>query len=267
MPKIWYQSSIEFDKAPNYATFLSDCFNATARSGTEIILHGVPTGTWGDTVGSNLFGYPLAYHTILFKPFVGAAIQAEREGYDAFIIGTYIEPFLREIRSAVNIPVVSNFEATLLLGCSVGHRLGFLTLNHSLKRIMETNLAAHALGNRVASIRVVEPAFDENDMSRALDDPGPYIDRFRATARHAMVDGADVIVPAEGIIAALAARHRLHEIDGTTVLDGIAVPIAYAEMMIHLRDAAGLRTSRGWYLSQPPQAALEFCIDRMSGRR
>ncbi len=38
---------------------------------------------------------------------IDKALQAEREGYDAFIIGSYSEPFLKETRAAVNIPVLS----------------------------------------------------------------------------------------------------------------------------------------------------------------
>ena len=49
------------------------------------------------------------------------AIKAEREGYDAFVLGSFSEPFLREIRSAVDIPVASVVESSVLVGCSLGH--------------------------------------------------------------------------------------------------------------------------------------------------
>ncbi|MFK5977467.1 MAG: aspartate/glutamate racemase family protein [Rhizobiaceae bacterium] len=48
------------------------------------------------------------------------AIQAEREGYDAFVVSHFQDAGLYEARSAVDIPVIALGEATMLYCCQLG---------------------------------------------------------------------------------------------------------------------------------------------------
>ncbi len=57
------------------------------------------------------------------------AVKAEREGYDAFIIGHFQDAGLYEARSVVDIPVVSLGEASMLYACQLGQRTGIVTIN------------------------------------------------------------------------------------------------------------------------------------------
>jgi hypothetical protein len=60
------------------------------------------------------------------------------------------------------------------------------------------------------------------------------------------------VIPAESILATLTAREGLHEVDGAAVLDAIAIPVAFAEMMVTLHRRAGLRTGRRWHTPLAP---------------
>ena len=60
------------------------------------------------------------------------ALEAERAGYDAFVIGHFQEPGLLEIRGAVDIPVIGLGEANLLAALSMGYRLGLVTIDPDL---------------------------------------------------------------------------------------------------------------------------------------
>src|SRR5260370_12562160 len=62
---------------------------------------------------------------------IGHALEAEKAGYDAFVIGHFQEPGLIEIRSSVDIPVIGLGEANLLAALTLRYRLGLLT-NHPL---------------------------------------------------------------------------------------------------------------------------------------
>ena len=55
---------------------------------------------------------------ILSRILFDGALQAEAEGYDAFILGSFTDPWLRELRSAVDIPVVPLLKALCSSGCS-----------------------------------------------------------------------------------------------------------------------------------------------------
>jgi allantoin racemase len=60
---------------------------------------------------------------------IHAAVEAQREGCDAVVIGHFQEPGLTECRGAVDIPVIGLGEATMLFGCSIGRRIGLVTID------------------------------------------------------------------------------------------------------------------------------------------
>jgi Asp/Glu/hydantoin racemase len=60
---------------------------------------------------------------------ISNGIDAERHGYDAFVIGHFQDPGLYELRSALSIPVIGVGEATLFAAAQLGRRLGLVTLD------------------------------------------------------------------------------------------------------------------------------------------
>lgn len=265
--RIWYQSSLELDRVSEYPCALLQHCERVADPGTSVEFFGVPPGTWGGQQAAHLLGYPLAFHALLSHAFIGNTLRAEREGYDVYVIGTYVEPFLREVRSAVNIPVVSSFEAMLLVACSIGHTIGIVTLNRDLAWIHQARIEAHKLGGRIGPVLAVEPELSEQELTGLLAAPDDYLERFRHTVRRAVQEGADVIVPSEGLVAIVAARAGLSEVDGATVMDGIGVPVAYAEMFAKLWSRTGLRTARRQHYARPPGPTLDFLTERILGHR
>src|SRR5262249_36612277 len=83
------------------------------------------------------------------------ALEAERAGYDAFVIGHFQEPGLLEIRGAVDIPVVGLGEATLLAALSMGRQLGLVTIDPVFIDWRERQVRAHGLEQRVAGVRAI----------------------------------------------------------------------------------------------------------------
>ena len=56
-----------------------------------------------------------------------AAVEAERDGFDAFVIGCCYDPGLTQCRELVNIPVVGPLEASVLLSRLFGHSFAVVT--------------------------------------------------------------------------------------------------------------------------------------------
>lgn len=259
--RIWFQSATELDPAGPYATALRAHAARVVQPGTVVDVYGVPPGSWGGQLPSALFGFPAIFLAVLGPAFLRNAVRAEREGYDVFIVGTFIEPYLREVRSAVSIPVASSLEATLLVGCSSAQTIGLVTINGALRTILQASIDRHRLGTRVGGILTLDPELDEAGAIALLADPAPGLAAFTTAARRAVEAGSDAIIPAESILATLTAREGLHEVDGAAVLDAIAIPVAYAEMLVTLHRRAGLRTGRRW---QTPLADPEL-MDRFLG--
>ena len=261
--RIWFQSAVEMDSAGAYATALRAHAARVVQPGTSVEVHGVPSGSWAGQQPSALFGFPAVFLAVLGPAFLRNAVQAEREGYDAFVVGTFIEPFLRELRSAVRIPVVSSLEATLLVGCTAAQQIGLVTINAALRWSLQTSIERHRLGARVGMIVPMEPELDEAAAIALLADPAPGLAGFRAAGGRAVAAGADAVIPAESILATLTAGAALDELDGTAVLDAIAIPIVFAEMMVTLHRRAGLRTGRRWHTPIPPDGLLDLFLSRL----
>jgi allantoin racemase len=253
--RIWYQSMADISRYPAYGTALQARAASILRPDTTVEVSGVAPGTYGDLPPTAVSIHPLAYH-VLLDQVVGLAIRAEREGFDVMALGSFSEPHLRVIRSAVDIPVVSLAESTLLTGCLLARRIGVVTVTPHIRWMIEHLVDGHRIGDRVAPIRVLEPAFSEDDLALAADDPSRLVEAFTAAARDVIDhDFADVVIPAEGILSQMLADLGVREIDGVSVMDCAAVTLTHAEMMGTLHRATGLGPGRRWeYLY--PDAAL-----------
>jgi allantoin racemase len=107
----------------------------------------------------------------------------------------------------------------------------------------------------------MEPALDEPALARAYADPAPVIASFTATAERLVARGADVIIPAEGVLAELLMRHGVREIAGAPVMDVFAVTWTYALMQIRLWSKTGLRVGRSWHHRRDDPAIVAFCFE------
>src|SRR5262249_59528807 len=60
---------------------------------------------------------------------LAAAIEAERDGVDAIVLGHFQDAGLWELRSAASIPVVGLGESSMLYACQLGYRFGLITIH------------------------------------------------------------------------------------------------------------------------------------------
>ena len=111
----------------------------------------------------------------------------------------------------------------------------------------KTAVDKHGLGARVLEVQAIEPPLDEPALASAYAKPGPVIDAFKLAAKLALAKGADVIIPAEGVLAELLYTHGLHAIDCAPVMDVFGTTWAYAAMLVRLWSRTGLRVGRSWH--------------------
>src|SRR6266446_6866862 len=101
--RIWYQSFVDPREQRPYIVRLQDSLATYASPGVRFEVHGVSPP---DRHLSPLTEFRCAAETIR------NAIEAERQGCAAFVIGHFQEPGLIECRSALDVPVVGLGEAT-----------------------------------------------------------------------------------------------------------------------------------------------------------
>lgn len=192
------------------------------------------------------------------------AVEAERAGYDAFIIGHFQEPGLLEIRGVIDIPVVGLGEATLLAGLTMGRRIGLVTIDPVFIEWHERQVRQHGLEQRLAGVRAIH--LDLAGFMRAFTDEAAYAQAradFVEQVRPLVAAGAEVIVPAGGLPMLLFARECPFVIDGALVLNGIAVVAKSAEMVVALHRLTGSVVSRR---STYAKASAECVEEYLRGR-
>ena len=77
--RIWHQSVTELEALPQYAESLSRRFAAIAAPGVEVVLHGVPVGTYGSSSPARALEYPRERSRIA-NVVLSQMERAEREG-------------------------------------------------------------------------------------------------------------------------------------------------------------------------------------------
>ncbi|MBE0624050.1 MAG: hypothetical protein IH606_04480 [Burkholderiales bacterium] len=244
--RIWHQSVNELEHLEVYRRTLTAHAVAVMGEDAEVVLHGLPPGSYSGLSATVALSNAYVYHRILDRV-VENAIDAERAGFDAFVIGSFSEPLLREIRSAVDIPVASLMESALLVGCSLGKLLAPISNAPAIVWMVKTAVEKHGLGARVLEVQAIDPPLDEPALAAAYEHPAPVIDAFRRAAALAIAKGADVIIPAEGVLAELLYAHGLRAVGAAPVMDVLGTTWAYAAMLARLWSRTGLRVGRSWH--------------------
>jgi allantoin racemase len=246
--KFWHQSVNELSRIEAYKRGIEAHAKAFLDDDAEVHVVGMPEGTYGAQSPSDALGNAYLYHRLL-SPIVEQAVEAERRGYDAFVMGSFSEPYLREMRTAVDIPVVSLTEAALLTGCALGGQIGLISNAPNVAFMTKLSVAKHHLEARVLDVTALSPGMDEYELIAARDEPSVLIEAFKETA-HVLIDrGAEVIVPAEGVMAEILAREGLKSIGKATVIDVFAAAWSQALSLVRMRKV-GMGTSRAWLYSR-----------------
>jgi allantoin racemase len=188
------------------------------------------------------------------------AVEAEKQGYAAMAITHFQDAGLAEVKSVVDIPVLGLGETTLLHGCTLGRKLGLVTINPVFIPWHEEQIIRYGLQQRVVGVRAVNAtvkdfidAFASRDASEKL---RPLWERECKTLLDA---GADVIVPAGGLPMML---YGGSEMEGAPVVNGITVIAKSAELAIKLRKHGVGIVSRRSNLVKPPDKALKEFLEQ-----
>ena len=243
--RLWHQSMTELAGLGAYRDFLLAHSQALLGNEATVQVEGLRAGTYHGRTPTSALGNAFVYHRAVDQ-IIDNAIRAEQDGFDAFVIGSYSEPLLREIRSAVDIPVIGILESSMLVSCSLGKRIAPIANAPEISFIVQNAVEKHGLESRVLPCVPIDPPMHEAELlAAAASHPQGVLEAFSRAAQQAISQqGADVIVPAEAVLATLMVANKLTHISGAPVVDVLAIAWRYAVMMIRLRLDAGIGTSR-----------------------
>jgi Asp/Glu/hydantoin racemase len=194
------------------------------------------------------------------RNFIRNAVEAERQGYDCVAITHFQDAGLMEAKSAVAIPVLGLGETTLLHACTLGRKMGLVTINPAFIPWHEDQVIRYGLQQRVVGVRAVDAKvsdfIDAFASKPAFDALYP---RWERECRTLLDAGADLIVPAGGLPMMLYGGTML---EGAPVLNGMTLIAKSAEMIVKLRKLGGAQVSRRSNFAKPPDKALKEFIEQ-----
>jgi allantoin racemase len=252
--RLWHQSFTVLEQLPAYTERLRAHAGKMLGAGNELVLHGQLSGTFpsnypGNDVSQNLLFYLHGIQWLL------AAMQAEEQGYDAYLICTTPDPMLWEVRGLLDIPVIGYGESSFQLACRLGRKFGIIQFIDQMTAYTEDQVARDGLAGRFVGIRTGSNTFHE--IQAGFNNPGPVIDKFREDTRALIRQGADAIVCSGMPLDILMATEGVNRVDDVPVIDGLAASVKAAEMMVELGSKAGMAPCRrGFYGTRPVRERL-----------
>ena len=161
---------------------------------------------------------------------VQAAMQAERDGFDAITTGCLLDPGIEAMKEAVDkLVVVGDCEAVMHLGSLLGRRICVLLPNKTTSglitfTVFEDLVRKYGFRDRLASIRGVQST--SLDFAAKRDDlPGKMLEQARLAVKQ---DKADVIVG----YGSLAVINHLRANLAVPVLESVQCTLSLAAELV-----------------------------------
>jgi allantoin racemase len=188
------------------------------------------------------------------------AVEAEKHGFAAMAITHFQDAGLAEVKSVVDIPVLGLGETTLFHACTLGRKLGLVTINPIFIPWHEDQVIRYGLQQRVVGVRAVQATVaDFIDAFASEEAKKKLAPKWERECRILLDAGADVIVPAGGLPMMLFGGTQM---DGAPVVNGITVIAKSAELAIKLRQHGAGKVSRRSNFVHPPEKALKEFLEQ-----
>lgn len=239
--KLWYQSMSRQKAWSDYNQALRRILDSIKDPGTEIEVHGI----------TKIGGIADQFHYLdyLESGEVMTNVQvAMRRGFDAFLIGNIGDPGIHAVREIANIPVLGLCETSLHLACLMGRNFSLVTINEKFTPRILDNVARYGLSGRLAAVNRMKVDRILH-LDAGFSNPKARKEIFRQfmKAANANVEaGAEVVIPAGGVVMALLADEGIYQASRSTpILNGILALVKTAEAVVKLN-----RTMGGGFLSK-----------------
>lgn len=255
--KIWYQSYVDAEHGQSYWDNLGQHLDRIIDPGTRVDIKGI---TPHDSYAHPIVEFRCAREVIC------NAVQAEREGYDAFVVGHFQDAGLYEARSVVDIPVVGLGESSMLYSCQLGQQIGIVTINPRYISWFHHQIGKYGLRERVTGVHAM--TFQPGQILSAFgsdDRLAEVAGLFQQQAEPLVAQGVDVLIPGGGIPMLLFSQIQQHTVEGAPVINGIPIVVKMAEMAVKLRQTTGLSASRVSDFMKPPAEVLEEFLTHPRG--
>jgi allantoin racemase len=251
---LWYQSLTRVSAWPGYNHALQALLDRVKDPETRIEVHGIAKrGGVGDQYRYLEF--------IETQEMLENVDRATRQGFDAFLIGNIGDPGLREAREITDIPVLGLCETSVHLAAMMGANFALVTGNEKHATRIVENVGRYGLREKLHTVRSMSVA-RLVDLDSGFTDPAvreALTGEFLTAAAGAADAGAEVVIPAIGVLMVLLAERSVHAVNGTVpVLNGVVALVKSAESTVRMRRLMGGHwTSKRAAYAPPPVSQID----------
>ena len=193
-----------------------------------------------------------SYGSLVVPKILKIIKEAEKENFDAAIIGCFYDPGLREAREiAEKLVVTAPAEASMHIAVTLGQRFSIIVGKTKNIPLMRENVIKYGFQDHLASFQAIDVGFRDFQT-----DPEETKRRIVQAAEKAIVqDGAEVIILGCGGLFGF--YQELQGALGVPVIDCALAALSYAEFLVDLRN------KHGWYFNKkneylpPPREEIE----------
>jgi allantoin racemase len=230
---------------------------AVARPDTEVVLEDFASVYPFGHLVPPLFGAKVAELVAM------RCLRDEQEGYDAVVVSCGVDPGIQEARGLVDIPVVGVLEATAHFAATIAHRFSVVVVLDAVAPQSRDLITLYGLTPKLASIRPI--GFHPTELFPGVTAPEVTLDKIIEVSRRCVEeDGAEAVVLGGTLISALFTQKYgdVCEAIGAPILDPTVVGFKTAEMMVDLRNLAGIpAVSRAGVHTRPDASDLARFAD------
>jgi len=246
--RLWYQSMSRQQAWSHYNDALRRILDRIKDPDTEIEVHGI----------MKIGGVADQFHYLDYLE-TGEVLEnvhaAVRRGFDAFLIGNIGDPGIRPAREIANIPVLGLCETALHTACMMGRNFSLVTINEKFTPRIIDNVERYGLKEKLGAVHRMQidrilnldAGFTQKKARTAI------IRQFMKAADANVEAGAEVIIPAGGVVMALLAEAGAHQAARETpILNGITALVKTAEAVVKMnRIMDGAWVSKRLYYAPP----------------
>ncbi|MCB0933545.1 MAG: hypothetical protein KDB71_16825 [Mycobacterium sp.] len=251
--RIWLQKHVIEDRMPELDQWYRAHIATVVDPDTEVVIHTLPRRTYETDVPYQYVSYgAVAVHFNHY--FAQTAVQAERDGYDAWVIAAGQDPGLPAARALTGIPALG-YGNTVFHHCARDEiRFGIIGFAAGLREPIVDNVRRYRAEHLLTGYSVI-PGGKDAVVAAIAGDPDRFLHDFAAAAAKAADAGAQVIIPAEGLPTEILWHYDIHTIAGLPVLDPLGLLLKAAETEVRLRTlGCTARPTTGFWYARPDAA-------------
>jgi len=178
--------------------------------------------------------------------------QAEKDGYDAAIIGCFYDPFVREAKEICTRMVVTGLaEASMQLASNLGDNFSIISGRQKCTPTFRANTHKYGYADKLASFRHLDLGVADLQADLCV-----TADRMEsAIAQAVKEDQAEVIVL--GCSMMFGFYEKMQKKYGVPVIDPMLAGFKHAEYLVEMRDQFGWYTSKVGEYETPPTEEIK----------